>query len=72
VDASRFCPGFNDAKERGVKASNFQDDEILSFTAAKQKNVGKIGIAFPKRFGFSPRWLPAFPRRLLTGRTYWK
>ncbi len=39
-DAGRFCAGFHDAKVRNVKAKRVQVDEIWSFTAAKQKNVG--------------------------------
>ncbi len=42
VDAGRFCAGYHDANVRDVKAKRVQVDEIWSFTAAKQKNVGKM------------------------------
>ena len=41
-NAGRFCAGFHDAKVRNVKAKRVQVDEIWSFTAGKQKNVGRM------------------------------
>lgn len=40
VDAGKACAAFHDENVRGVKARRVQVDEIWSFTAAKQKNVG--------------------------------
>jgi IS1 family transposase len=40
VDAGEACAAFHDERVRGVKARRVQVDEIWSFTAAKQKNVG--------------------------------
>ncbi len=40
VDAGKACAAFHDEQVRDVKARRVQVDEIWSFTAAKQKNVG--------------------------------
>jgi IS1 family transposase len=40
IDAGKACAAFHDATVEGVKSRRVQVDEIWSFTAAKQKNVG--------------------------------
>ncbi len=40
IDAGKACAAFHDEKVRGVKARRVQVDEIWTFTAAKQANVG--------------------------------
>ena len=42
VEAGKFCAGYHDANVRNVKAKRVQVDEIWSFTAAKNKNVGAM------------------------------
>jgi IS1 family transposase len=42
VDAGTFCAALHDREVRDVKAHKVQCDEIWSFTAAKQKNVGSM------------------------------
>jgi len=42
VEAGKFCAGYHDANVRNVKAVRVQVDEIWSFTAAKNKNVGSM------------------------------
>jgi IS1 family transposase len=40
IDAGKACAAFHDEKVRDVKARRVQVDEIWTFTAAKQANVG--------------------------------
>jgi IS1 family transposase len=42
VDAGKACATFHDEKVRDVNTRRCQVDEIWSFTAAKQKNVGRM------------------------------
>lgn len=42
IDAGKACATFHDEKVRNVKTRRCQVDEIWSFTAAKQKNVGAM------------------------------
>lgn len=42
VDAGTVCAAFHDAKVRNVASKRVQVDEVWSFCAAKQKNVGRM------------------------------
>jgi len=42
VDAGKACAAYHDATVRNVSTRRVQVDEIWTFTAAKQKNVGRM------------------------------